>query len=168
MQRKYAKKHNIPWGLTESGFYSFDPAMNYAYKAHGVKTLALKRHADCEPVVAPYASFLALPVFPDTAVRNLEKLRAMHLTGKYGFCEAADFTQNRTGGEDYCTVRSYMAHHLGMSMLSAVNALNGLSFVQRFMRNAANASASELFNERVPMGEKLYRSVQKKSILFNK
>ena len=162
VQRKYAKKHNIPWGLTESGFYSFDPAMNYAYKAHGVKTLALKRHADCEPVVAPYASFLALPVFPDTAVRNLEKLRAMHLTGKYGFCEAADFTQNRTGGEDYCTVRSYMAHHLGMSMLSAVNALNGLSFVQRFMRNAANASASELFNERVPMGEKLYRSVQKK------
>ncbi len=163
VQRKYAKKHSIPWGLTESGFYSFDPAVNYAYKAHGVASLALKRHADCEPVVAPYASYLALPLFPAAAMHNLEKLRAMHLTGKYGFCEAADFTKSRTGGEDYCTVRSYMAHHVGMSILSAVNTLNDLSFVQRFMRNSANASAAELFNERVPTGEKLYRSVQKKN-----
>ena len=156
-QKKYAEKHGVPWGFTESGFYAFDPAHNYAYKAHGVPHLALKRKADGDPVVAPYASFLALPVFPREAYANLKRLRSLHLTGRYGFYEAADFTKQRIGGEDYCVVRSYMAHHLGMSMLSVTNFVTENAFVRRFMRSAYTSPAAEVFNERVPTAEKFFR-----------
>lgn len=161
-QQKYARRHNIPWGITESGFYEFDPAMNYNYKAHGISALALKRRADCEKVVAPYSSYLALSLFPLAAVRNLQELRELNLTGRYGFCEAADFTKERTAGEDYCVVRSYMAHHVGMSMLSVVNCVSGNVFVRRFMRSWRTAPAQQLFNERFSKDEKIFRDVRKK------
>lgn len=161
-QKRFAEKHGIPWGISESGFYEFDPSMNYSYKAHGVPALALKRNADCECVVAPYASFLALPVFPHAAVQNLRRLRNLDMTGRYGFYEAVDFTKKRTAGEDYCIVRSYMAHHVGMSLLSAVNCLTGNVFVQRFMRNVHTAPAVQLFNERFPEYAKVFCDVQTK------
>ena len=151
MQKKHAARENIPWGISESGFYSFDSAVNYAYKAHGVSGLCLKRNADCENVVAPYATYLALPVFTDAAVRNLDRLRALHLGGRYGLCEAADFCKERTDGEDYRAVRSYMAHHVGMSMLSVCNAVSSDSFVRRFMRSRRTAAGVSLLAERVPV-----------------
>ena len=161
-QKKYADRKKIPWGITESGFYEFDPAMNYSYKAHGIAALALKHRADCEPVVAPYASFLALPLFPKEAMRNLNRLRNMDMTSRYGFFEAADFTKKRTGGEDYCVVRSYMAHHVGMSLLSSVNALQGNVFVHRFMRSPRTAPAVQLLNERFDTHTKPFRDIRKK------
>ena len=39
-----------PWGISESGFYAFDPQLNYQYKAHGVQKLGLKRGMDSESV----------------------------------------------------------------------------------------------------------------------
>ncbi len=161
-QKKYADRKKIPWGITESGFYEFDPAMNYSYKAHGIAALALRHRADCEPVVAPYASFLALPLFPKEAMHNLNRLRNMDMTGRYGFFEAADFTKKRTGGEDYCVVRSYMAHHVGMSLLSAVNAMQGNVFVHRFMRSEHTAPAVQLLNERFDSHAKPFRDIRKK------
>jgi len=161
-QKKYAERKKIPWGISESGFYEFDPAMNYSYKAHGIAALALRHRADCEPVVAPYASFLALSLFPKEAMHNLNRLRNMDMTGRYGFFEAADFTKKRTGGEDYCVVRSYMAHHVGMSLLSAVNAMHGNVFVHRFMRSARTAPALQLLNERFDTHAKPFRDIRKK------
>lgn len=73
--------------------------------------------------MAPYASFLALPMAPKSAVRNLRRLCALGLEGRFGLYEAADFTPSRlSGGSSFEIVRSYMAHHLGMSLVAIDNA----------------------------------------------
>ena len=41
-QKKRADGMGIPFGMSESGFYSFDRELNYQYKAHGAQKLALK------------------------------------------------------------------------------------------------------------------------------
>jgi len=46
------KKRSTPWGISESAFYAFDPALNYSYKAHGVQRLALKRGMNREVFVS--------------------------------------------------------------------------------------------------------------------
>ena len=48
---------SVPWGMSESAFFSFDHALNYRYKAHGVQRLALKRGMGREAVVSPYSTF---------------------------------------------------------------------------------------------------------------
>ena len=66
-QKRRGARTHTPWGISESGFFAFDPGMTYQYKAHGVQALGLKRGLDQELVVAPYASFLALPMAPKSA-----------------------------------------------------------------------------------------------------
>ena len=46
----------------ESGFYAFDPQLNYQYKAHGVQKLGLKRMLNADLVISPYSTFLTLPL----------------------------------------------------------------------------------------------------------
>lgn len=161
VQRRTAAAAGIPWGITESGYYACDSSLHYAYKAHGVRTLALKRAADCDPVAAPYASYLALLHFPRAAFANLRRLRGLHLYGRYGFCEAADFTPSRTNGEDYCAVRSYMAHHVGMSLLGAANCLSDGLFVHRFMHNPRMAAAADLTEERAGVCTRTVRNIRR-------
>jgi cyclic beta-1,2-glucan synthetase len=67
-----------------------------------------------------------------------------------------DFSAGDTG-EDYMIVRSYMAHHVGMSMLACVNALRGGLFVRRFMRDPAMAGAESLLMEKIPADAPVYR-----------
>lgn len=67
-------------------------------------------------VIAPYATFLTLTTDPEGALRNLSRLERLGMTGRCGFYEAADFTKGRAAGGGYSVVRSYMAHHVGMSM----------------------------------------------------
>lgn len=60
-QKQRVKGKGVPWGISESAFYSFDNQLNYQYKAHGVQKLGLKRGLDQELVVSPYSSLLTLP-----------------------------------------------------------------------------------------------------------
>src|SRR5213075_460344 len=93
--------------------------MNYQYRAFGVPGLGLKRGLAEDLVIAPYASVLALMVAPEAACRNLERLASGGRQGAYGFYEAIDFTPSRLErGSDSVTIRSFMAHHEGMSLLS--------------------------------------------------
>ena len=94
VQRKYGLEHNVPWGVSESGFYAFDPQLNYQYKAFGVPGLGLKRGLIQDLVIAPYASFLALMVNPREALLNITAMEEMGFAGRYGLYEAADFTLN--------------------------------------------------------------------------
>ena len=71
-QRKYGVEHSVPWGVSESGFYAFDPQLNYQYKAFGVPGLGLKRGLIQNLVIAPYASFLALMVSPGGIIKYFE------------------------------------------------------------------------------------------------
>ncbi|MFQ8760807.1 MAG: glucoamylase family protein [Intestinimonas sp.] len=133
--------------------------MNYQYKAHGVQRLGLKRGLDRELVVSPYSTFLTLPLAPESGVKNLRALAAMGLEGRYGLCEAADFTPGRVNGAaKYEPVRSYMAHHLGMSLVALDNALNDGIMQKRFMRDAAMGAYRELLQEKVPVGAQVLHS----------
>ncbi len=157
-QKRRGDKTRTPWGISESGFYAFDPGMAYQYKAHGVQTLGLKRGLDRELVVAPYASFLALLLAPVSAGRNLRRLRDMGLEGTYGLYEAVDFTPGRLQeGERWAVVRSFMSHHLGMSLLAIDNTLKSNVMQERFLRDCSMGAFRELLQEKVPVGAPVMR-----------
>ena len=112
-----------PWGISESAFYSLDAQMNYRYKAHGCPALALKRGQERDMVISPYSSFLALAVDPNAAAKNLRLLKSMGAYGRWGYLEALDFTPDRCSRPDGEPVPCFMVHHISMSILSALNAL---------------------------------------------
>ena len=159
-QKKRADGMGIPFGMSESGFYSFDRELNYQYKAHGAQKLALKPGLDRDLVVSSYSSFLLLPLDPKSAFSNLEKLSGMGMEGKYGFYEAVDFTQNRTGEQDYMAVRSYMAHHVGMSLISLSNAAFNGVMQKRFMSDFSMAGAAHFLMEEFPRRVSVFRDVE--------
>ena len=144
-------RHDLPWGVSESGFATFDADHNYQYRAFGVQRLGRKRGLDEDRVVAPYASALALPLFPSSAVQNLRRLRDLGMLGSRGFYEAIDFTPSRLPeGRDHAIVASHMAHHQGMILAAIDNLLCGDALVRRFEANARVQVVSLLLQERVP------------------
>ena len=118
-------------GISESAFYSFDESLNYQYKAHGITALGLKNGLDSELVLSPYSTFLALTTDPNQALKNLRALAAIDdIQGKYGLYESVDFTAGRIPENDgewaarpYRVCKSYMAHHMAMSLCSICNLL---------------------------------------------
>ncbi len=159
-QKRRVRGKNIPWGISESGFYAFDPQLNYQYKAHGVQKLGLKRGLNDDLVISPYSTFLLLPFEPEAALKNLDELEQMQMTGRCGFYEAADFSPERVDGQEYAVVRSYMAHHVGMSMISICNAIKGFTMQNRFMRDDRMAAARCLLEEKIPTGASVFRDVE--------
>lgn len=158
-QKRRAARAGVPWGISESAFYGFDSQLNYQYKAHGVQKLALHRGMDAELVVSPYSTFLALPFDRLGAIKNLHRLRELGMTGRYGFYEAADFTARRTGG-GVAVVKSYMSHHVGMSLVAVANTLLGDLFPRRFLKNSSMNSAVELLMEKIPSGAVVFDDVR--------
>jgi cyclic beta-1,2-glucan synthetase len=150
-QMKYGKERNIPWGLSESGFASINLQLDYQYKAIGIPWLGLKRGLMEDIVAAPYATFLTLPFFPSEAYCNIMKLKKEGMLGKYGYYEAIDFTTERLGpNEKSIIVKSYMAHHEGMSLLSINNYLNNKIFQTRFFADPSINAAKLLLQEKIP------------------
>ena len=150
-QVAYGKRRNIPWGISESGFYSFDAALNYQYHAFGVPGLGFQRGLGNDLVITPYASLLALPLQPEPVLQNLDLLKAQGVIGRYGLYEAVDFTPERLGlGEDKAIVRSYMAHHQGMIMLALAATLQGNRMVERFHADPRIQSVELLLQEQIP------------------
>ncbi|MDR0314915.1 MAG: hypothetical protein LBH71_03060, partial [Oscillospiraceae bacterium] len=163
-QKRRVTGKNIPWGISESGFYAFDSQLNYQYKAHGVQKLGLKRGLNDEMVISPYSTFLTLPFDPKPAVKNLMELEDLQLTGRCGFYEAADFTQERTEGQDYAVVRSYMAHHVGMSMICITNALMDNIIQKRFINDSKMSGAISILQEKIPSGSTVFKDVDTREI----
>ncbi len=139
-----------PWGISESAFYSLDASLSYRYKAHGCPALALKRGQEADMVIAPYASFLALAVEPSAAARNLRRLRDLGAAGRWGYIEALDFTPGRCENPNGEQVRCWMAHHVGMSILAAVNAVDNGSVRALFMDEPEMAAFTLLLQEKLP------------------
>lgn len=140
-----------PWGVSESAYFALDSALSYRYKAHGCAALAMQPDMDRELVLSPYSAFLALAVAPRAAVRDLRKFAARGLPGQYGFREALDCTRARTGGGGQI-VHCVMAHHQGMSLLSACNALCGGQVQRWFLADPAMRAHMSLLSERLPLG----------------
>ena len=139
-----------PWGISESAFYSLDASLSYRYKAHGCPALALKRGQEADLVIAPYASFLALAVEPSASMRNLRRLRDLGAVGRWGYMEALDFTPGRCTRPDGEQVRCWMAHHVGMSILSALNAVDGGTVRSLFLSEPSMAAFTLLLQEKLP------------------
>lgn len=147
----------LPWGVSESAFYSLDAALSYRYKANGCAALALKRGQDSDLVVSPYSSFLMLGLDPVGAVKNLRRLERFGARGRYGFFEALDLSPGRCRGREGEPVRCFMAHHIGMSLLAADNALCNRRMQRRFMAQPAMAAHTLLLEERLPDGQVIRR-----------
>jgi cellobiose phosphorylase len=150
-QIAYGKLRDVPWGISESGYNRTDVQLNYQYRAFGVPGLGLKRGLAEDLVVAPYASAMALMVAPVAACDNLQRLAVEGREGAFGFYEAIDYTPSRLPpDETSATIRSFMAHHQGMTLLALVNLLRDFPMQRRFMACPLLRAADLLLQERVP------------------
>ena len=156
-QIEYGKQRGIPWGMSESGYNMVDVHLNYQYRAFGVPGLGLKRGLAEDLVIAPYASALALMVAPEEACLNLQRLAATGCEGRYGFYEAIDYTPSRQRrGQSSVVVRSFMAHHEGMSFLSLAYLLLGRPMQKRFESYPLFQATTLLLQERIPRATAFY------------
>lgn len=150
MQKKYGKSRGIPWGVSESGYSALDFNLNYQYKAFGVPELGLKHGLANDMVTTPYACLLALSVDPVSVAENLKELQRLGMEGTCGFYEAIDFTPSRLDPQSrYSIVKSYMAHHQGMSLAALNNFFNSDILQERFHNIPLIRSAELLLQEKV-------------------
>ncbi len=150
-QMEYGRQRGVPWGISESAFDAFSVDGDYLYQSFGTPGLGLKRDIGDDLVIAPYATALAVAVRPREALENFRKLAAEGAEGRYGFHEAVDFTRERVPkGKRSVVVRSYMAHHHGMSLVALANALLDEPMPRRFHAEPMVRAADLLLQERVP------------------
>jgi cyclic beta-1,2-glucan synthetase len=150
-QIAYGKQRGVPWGISESGYNTTDQNFNYQYRAFGVPGLGLKRGLADDLVIAPYATVMALMVAPEAACRNLQQLAEGGQLGAFGFYEAIDYTPARLSpGATSVTIRQFMAHHQGMSLLSIAYLLLGRPMQRRFDADPMLHAADLLLQERIP------------------
>jgi cellobiose phosphorylase len=150
-QIAYGAERGVPWGVSESGYNVVDVHLTYQYRAFGVPGLGLKRGLSEDTVVAPYASALALLVAPAAAAQNLHRLSQEGAEGDFGMYEAIDYTQVRLPrGQDRALIRSYMAHHQGMSLLAFAHVLLDRPMQKRFEADPQFQATMLLLQERVP------------------
>ena len=75
--------------------------------------------------------------------KNLRRLSAAHLNGPYGYYDAIDYTSREPDAQEHAgvaartrsagtPVRTTMAHHQGMMLVSIANTLLGQPMVARF------------------------------------
>ena len=156
-QIEYGMHRGVPWGISESGYNMVDVHLNYQYRAFGVPGLGLKRGLAEELVIAPYASALALMVAPEAACLNLQRLVEQGFAGRFGLFEAIDYTPSRqTRGQSSTVVRSFMAHHQGMSLLALAYILLDRPMQQRFQSDPLFQATTLLLQERVPKATAFY------------
>ncbi|HEY3742741.1 MAG TPA: glucoamylase family protein [Bryobacteraceae bacterium] len=150
-QIAYGQTSKLPWGISECAYSALDSNQIYQYKAFGIPALALSPDADAGPVVAPYATALALMVDPIRAVENLRRLEKEGATGSMGFYEAIDYTRPRREGKPGVVIFTYMVHHQAMSLLAMNNALKGRIVQRRFHADPRIRAVESLLCERIPI-----------------
>ena len=150
-QKKYCEKLQIPWGISEAAFNLKDLNSNYQYKAFGIPWLGLKRGLSDDVVVSSYGSILAITEEPKEVIKNLKLLKKYQMYNKYGFYESIDFTPERlTANQKYEVVKTYMAHHQALILLSINNLINENILQKRFHENPEIKAVDILLQEKLP------------------
>ena len=150
-QKEYAKKLEVPWGISESAFNVQDLNYNYQYKAFGIPWLGLKRGLDRDVVIAPYASIMTISKNYKNVFENIYRLKSIGADDKFGFYESIDYTPERVGkGKRYEIVKTYMAHHQGLILTSINNFLNENILQKRFSENPEIEAVEILLQEKIP------------------
>ena len=148
---EYGQQLGIPWGVSESAFNAQFLEGDYQYQSFGVPGLGLKRGLEQDRVVAPYATVMATMIAPREALANLRRLASEGAEGPFGFYEAIDYTPDRLPqNARSAVVRSYMAHHQGMSLVALTNALCHDLMPRRFHAEPMVRAAELLLQERIP------------------
>ncbi|MDB5764800.1 MAG: ndvB [Herminiimonas sp.] len=156
-QIEYGMQRGVPWGISESGYNTFDASLNYQYRAFGVPGLGFKRGLGDDLVIAPYASMMALMVAPEQACANLQQLSVQGFEGRFGLYEAIDYTPSRLPrGQANAVIRSFMAHHQGMGFLSLAYLLLDRPLQKRFESDPLFQATMSLLHERVPKATATY------------
>jgi cyclic beta-1,2-glucan synthetase len=154
VQQKYARRFSIPWGISESACSLISGDGHYHYFAFGVPALALHRPDEERMVVSPYSTFMSLMTGSYDALRNLWRLKKMGAVGAYGFFEALDYGPRVTlHRKRFSLVRSWMAHHQGMCLLSIANVLCDSSIQRRFHAEPLVAATERILHEKAIISE---------------
>ena len=162
-QKSYGEERRILWGISESACSGRDDLGNYQYFPFGVPDLAIHKPEEIKygPVISPYSTFLALNVDPVASLQNLRKMQRNRWVGGYGFYESLDFTptSGHSPSRNPHVVRTFMAHHQGMSLLSIANFLRG-DVVRNWFHSHPRVQATELLLQEKParLGRPLLRS----------
>lgn len=152
-QIKYGRRHNVPWGVSESAYSARNIHLTYQYGPFGVPGMGLKRGLSDNVVVAPYATVLAAMIEPEAAFENLEYLKREGALARFGFYEAIDYTPERVPpGQRKIVVQAFMTHHQGMNLVALDNLLQGSVMQNRFHADALVQAHELLLQERVPRG----------------
>ncbi|NRB54423.1 MAG: glycosyl transferase [Salinicola sp.] len=150
-QRLYARRHDIPWGISESAYNARDIDFTYQYSNFGVPELGLKRGLGDNLVIAPYATALATMVAPRAALENFARLQTMEAESHFGFFEAIDFTPTRLPiDRTFVIVRNVMAHHQGMTIAAIANSLLEGRLRSHFHSEPIIQASELLLHERLP------------------
>lgn len=165
-QIDYGDQRNVPWGISESGYYQFDARLNYQYRAFGVPGLGLKRGLANDLVIAPYASVMGLMVMPEESCRNMQRMSKEGFEGKFGLYEAVDYTPSRVPrGKSHAIIRSFMAHHQGMSLLSISYLLLNKPMQKRFELDPFFQANMLLLHEKIPKATAFYSNNSELAII---
>ena len=150
-QIEYGAERGVPWGISESAYNARDLNLNYQYSSFGVPGLGLKRGLGEDVVIAPYATALAAMIDPSAALQNFHSLEDAGGKGAYGFYEALDYTSTRLPeGKTVAVVRTFLAHHQGMSLIAISNLLNDGVIRGRFHAEPMVQATELLLQERTP------------------
>src|SRR5215831_15794064 len=150
-QISYAQARGIPWGISESAFNVRDLDLTYQYSSFGVPGLGLERGLGDDLVIAPYATALAAMVDSAAAAKNFGELARAGGLGPYGFYEALDYTRDRLPeGARVAVIRTYMAHHQGMTIVALANVLLDGRMRERFHAQPMVQATELILQERAP------------------
>jgi hypothetical protein len=145
VQRRFARTRGIPWGFSESAFV-VPGADEYGYGPCGLAELSLKPLDPGVVVVSPYSAYLALLVDSGAAMANLRHMQALGFCGRFGIYEAIDYSRGSAE-----VVRSWMAHHQGMSLLAMSEVLFGHRLQRAFHAEPHVRATERMLEERVPL-----------------
>jgi hypothetical protein len=157
VQRAFAEKLGLPWGISESGGATRNDSGHYHYFAYGIPQISAWGEASAGPVISPYSTFLALNIDAPAAIQNLRRMESSKWLGAYGLYEAADYTASRRSP---ALVKEWMAHHQGMSLLAITNLLCD-DIVQRWFHANPLVQATELILHETPVAKSTLRARMK-------
>jgi hypothetical protein len=146
IQRQFARRHGVPWGISEAGCRERDHNLLYQYHAFGIPALAANANLAEGLVIAPYAAMLGAMVDRRAAVENLRRMAAAGWMSRYGFYESVDYSD---GGQPE-VIRSHMVHHQGMGLIALANALLDGVMRERFHADPMVQATEYVLQERAP------------------
>ena len=158
-QKSYINKvsHKLPWGISESAYNELDNALNYKYKAFSTPYLKAKEEIDNRVVISPYSSIMALELYPEDVYDNIKKFIDMDMYSEYGLYESYDY-------DNHGIVKSYFAHHQGMSLVGITNYLKSGVIKDLFHHNVNIRTFEILLKEKV----QIKTSIDMKMAMYKK